>query len=38
MDSILILLAGGNRPEDESGGFNKFIQEAKKFYFPKLSV
>ena len=38
MDSILALLAGGNRPGDESGGFNKFIQEPKKFYFLMLSV
>ena len=38
MDSILTLLADGNRPRDESGGFNKFIHEPKKFYFPMLSV
>ena len=38
MDSILTLLAGGNRPGDESGDFNKFIQEPKKYYFPMLSV
>ena len=34
MDSILTLSAGGNRPGDESGGFVKFIQEPKKYYFP----
>ena len=33
MDSILTLSAGRNRPGDESGGFDKFIQEPKKFYF-----
>ena len=38
MDSILTLLAGGNSPGDESGGFNKFIQEPKKSYYPMLSV
>ena len=27
MDSILTLSAGRNRPGDESGGFDKFIQE-----------
>ena len=34
MDSILTLSAGRNRPGDESGGFDTFIQEPKKFYFP----
>ena len=34
MGSILTLSTGGNRPGDESGGFDKFIHEPKKFYFP----
>ena len=34
MDSILTLSAGRNRSGDESGGFDKFIQEPKKFYLP----